>query len=96
MLIQEYSARLPIYHFDAYRLRSAAEFADLGASEYFDGQGVCLVEWADRVEGVLPAERLEIALDITGEQARRVKITARGPRYELLLKGLDEFRPRAP
>src|SRR6266852_1307540 len=48
VLIQEYSARLPIYHFDAYRLRGAAEFADLGAHEYFQGDGVCLVEWADR------------------------------------------------
>src|SRR5947208_10713503 len=50
VLIQEYDARLPIYHFDAYRLRGAAEFFDLGAHEYFEGKGVCLVEWADRVE----------------------------------------------
>src|SRR5437588_12756061 len=48
VLIQEYHARLPIYHFDAYRLRTAAEFFDLGAHEYFEGKGVCLVEWADR------------------------------------------------
>src|SRR6266478_4915648 len=47
VLIQEYDARLPIYHFDAYRLRSAAEFAELGVNEYFEGDGVCLVEWAD-------------------------------------------------
>src|SRR5437867_3366465 len=50
VLIQEYSARLPIYHFDAYRLQTAGEFFDLGAHEYFAGNGVCLVEWADRVE----------------------------------------------
>src|SRR5438552_3574759 len=43
VLIQEYQARLPIYHFDAYRLRTAAEFFDLGVHEYFEGQGVCLV-----------------------------------------------------
>src|SRR5262245_14918163 len=49
VLIQEYAARLPVYHFDAYRLRSAAEFFDLGAHEYFEGRGVCFVEWADRV-----------------------------------------------
>src|SRR5437868_15309738 len=54
VLIQEYAARLPIYHFDAYRLRSEAEFLDLGAHEYFAGNGVCLVEWADRVAGALP------------------------------------------
>src|SRR5436305_14198477 len=43
VLIQEYEGRLPIYHFDAYRLKSEAEFADLGVHEYFQGQGVCLV-----------------------------------------------------
>src|SRR6516164_7772954 len=47
VLVQEYQARLPIYHFDAYRLKSEAEFADLGAHEYFESNGVCLVEWAD-------------------------------------------------
>src|SRR5215471_3766694 len=46
VLIQEYRARLPIYHFDAYRLRSQAEFFDLGVHEYFEGDGVSLVEWA--------------------------------------------------
>src|SRR5438874_8509467 len=55
VLIQEYEARLPVYHFDAYRLRGAAEFFDLGAHEYFEGKGVCLVEWADRALACLPA-----------------------------------------
>src|SRR2546428_2340870 len=41
VLIQEYQGRLPIYHFDAYRLRNEGEFFDLGAHEYFDGDGVC-------------------------------------------------------
>ena len=60
VLIQEYAARLPIYHFDAYRLHSEADFADLGVHEYFDSTGVCLIEWADKVPGVLPKERLEL------------------------------------
>src|SRR5215472_8776139 len=49
VLIQEYDARLPIYHFDAYRLKNPAEFANLGIEEYFAAEGVCLIEWADRV-----------------------------------------------
>src|SRR5476651_1756126 len=68
VLIQEYDARLPIYHFDAYRLQSETEFADLGVHEYFQGEGVCLVEWADKVPSCLPRERLEIRITITGEQ----------------------------
>src|SRR5437870_4619569 len=74
VLIQEYEARLPIYHFDAYRLRGPAEFFDLGAHEYFEGKGVCLVEWADRVEPCLPAEHLRITLRVTGEHSRRFTV----------------------
>jgi tRNA threonylcarbamoyladenosine biosynthesis protein TsaE len=86
VLIQEYAARLPIYHVDAYRLRSEAEFAELGVHEYFEGDGVCLVEWADKVRGVLPAEYLEVRLHITGPQARRVELEARGARYQALIE----------
>lgn len=53
-LINEYQGRLPVYHFDAYRLASPDEFEALGADEYFRGDGVCLVEWADRVAELLP------------------------------------------
>jgi len=89
VLIQEYDARLPIYHFDAYRLRTEAEFDDLGAHEYFAGSGVCLVEWADRVPGCLPSEYLLVRINITGETSRRLELTPVGGRYEALLRELD-------
>jgi tRNA threonylcarbamoyladenosine biosynthesis protein TsaE len=85
VLIQEYQARLPIYHFDAYRLTGPAELFDLGVHEYFEGHGVCLVEWADRVEACLPKEHLRVTLEITGPTSRRLGIEARGQRYEELL-----------
>lgn len=88
VLVQEYPARLPIYHFDAYRLRSEAEFAELGVHEYFEGGGVCLVEWADRVPGCLPAEHLRVSLTVVGETARRARIEAVGRRYESLVASL--------
>jgi tRNA threonylcarbamoyladenosine biosynthesis protein TsaE len=91
VLIQEYLGRLPIYHFDTYRLRSEAEFVDLGAAEYFEGDGVCLIEWADRVESALPREYLRLDLTITGEQTRIVQFAARGPRYELFLEQLKNW-----
>ena len=89
VLIQEYRARLPVYHFDAYRLRSEGEFFDLGAHEYFGGDGVCLVEWADRVVGGLPVEHLRIQLEVTGETSRRAVVTGHGPRYEGLVRLLQ-------
>jgi tRNA threonylcarbamoyladenosine biosynthesis protein TsaE len=88
VLIQEYQARLPVFHFDAYRLRSADEFFDLGAHEYLEGTGVCLIEWADRVEAGLPAEHLRITLTVTGEHGRRFTLEGRGERYAALVKGL--------
>jgi tRNA threonylcarbamoyladenosine biosynthesis protein TsaE len=86
VLVQEYAARTPIYHFDAYRLRSEVEFQDIGAYEYFAGDGVCVVEWADRVAGSLPAEHLWIELIVTGESSRRVQLTAAGSRYSELIR----------
>ncbi len=89
VLIQEYPARLPIFHFDAYRLRSEAEFLDLGAAEYFEGDGVCLVEWADRVPGALPAEVLRIELTIVDETTRRARVEGIGNPYENLVRALN-------
>src|SRR5206468_11994429 len=86
VLIQEYQARLPIYHFDAYRLRSEGDFFDLGAHEYLEGDGVCLVEWADRVPGCLPAVHLRIEMTVTGETSRRAAVRGFGDRYESLLR----------
>ena len=65
-----------------------AEFLDLGAYEYFDGSGVCLVEWADRVRGCLPADHLCIVLEPTGETTRRVAIRAYGDRYARMAREL--------
>jgi tRNA threonylcarbamoyladenosine biosynthesis protein TsaE len=91
VLIQEYAARLPIYHFDAYRLQNEAEFADLGVHEYFEGGGVCLVEWADRVPGCLPAEYLSITFSVTGETSRRIEVVPRGERYKDLLERIGKM-----
>ncbi len=90
VLIQEYDARLPVYHFDAYRLPTGRDFYDLGASEYFGGEGVCLVEWADRIENLLPREHLMITLSVTGETSRRIELTATGDRYAAILRQLQK------
>ena len=73
VLIHEYSGRFPIYHFDAYRLESPAAFQDLGVTDYWDGTGLCLVEWADRVRGLLPEHCWMITLEPTGAASRSVR-----------------------
>jgi tRNA threonylcarbamoyladenosine biosynthesis protein TsaE len=88
VLIQEYPARLPIYHFDAYRLSGSREFAELGADEYFRSEGVCVVEWADKVGAALPVEHLWIEIEIVDPERRRFHIQATGEAYHALLKQL--------
>jgi tRNA threonylcarbamoyladenosine biosynthesis protein TsaE len=85
VLIQEYPARLPIFHFDAYRLANARDFLDLGVHEYYEAGGVCLIEWADRVWDAMPAEYLRIEIQPLDEQRRRFLVVAEGQGYGELL-----------
>ena len=82
VLIQEYDGRLPVYHFDTYRLTSPSAFEDLGVADYWDS-GVSLVEWADRVAGLLPEERWTVTLEPVGPTARQARIEAPADRPEL-------------
>jgi tRNA threonylcarbamoyladenosine biosynthesis protein TsaE len=74
-----YGGRVPIYHFDFYRLRTAAELDEIGFDEYVAGNGVCLVEWADIVQEKLPPYRYDVSLklgatrDVRIIQIRRTK-----------------------
>lgn len=79
VLIQEYHGRQTIYHFDTYRLRDEDEFLELGAGELFESDGVCFVEWADRVADLLPADHLRIEIETVGETERLFRFTAHGP-----------------
>ncbi len=88
ILINEYEGRLPFYHFDAYRLEGADDFAGLGYEEYFYGDGVALVEWADRVAEVLPPERLDVELEPEGEEQRLLRLKPHGDRYRALVEEL--------
>jgi len=97
VLIQEYAGRLPIYHFDVYRLHNEREFLELGVQEYFEDEGVCLIEWADKVPGVLPKEILLVTILVTGEDSRRFQFEAHGSRYEEVLEVLSQpHQPEAP
>ncbi|MEX2176949.1 MAG: tRNA (adenosine(37)-N6)-threonylcarbamoyltransferase complex ATPase subunit type 1 TsaE [Pirellulaceae bacterium] len=82
VLCQKHVGTRTIYHLDAYRLKDDDEFRELGPEEFFESDGLTLVEWADKVEGSLPDERLEIEIEVTGPTQRRFAIRAIGPRLE--------------
>lgn len=74
-LMNPYQGRLPVYHFDLYRLDDADALLDIGYEEYVDGEGVCLIEWADKFPDVLPDSCIELRIEIVGHEHRRITAT---------------------
>ncbi len=91
VLVQEHHARRSIYHFDAYRLKDEDEFLELGPDEYFDGSGLVLIEWADKVQSCLPGQRIEIHVEVDGETSRQFDVVAVGDRYADVIRGLQSL-----
>jgi len=90
VLVHEYEGRLPVYHFDTYRLRDPHDFPALGADEYLSGDGICLIEWADRVAAFLPADHVRIDIAVTGETTREFVFTAGGANASGLIERLSQ------
>ena len=74
-LLNVYSGRCPVYHFDLYRIHSPGELAEIGHADFFGGHGVCFVEWAERAGTLLPADALRVACTTIGPDRRRFEIT---------------------
>lgn len=87
-ILNIYQGRLPLYHFDLYRLQGAEDVADLGFEEYFYGGGACVVEWAERLGEDAPAQFLAVTLTHAGVDERSVSFSVTGPRAEQLLNEL--------
>ena len=81
--------RLPLYHFDVYRLSDSSGLYDLAFDEYVDGDGVTVIEWADKIADALPSERLDITLTVTGESERSATFTAHGTQAITVMAGLE-------
>ena len=87
-LINEYQGRLPLYHIDLFRLKGRGEVEELGCEEYFCGEGVTVIEWAEKVEDLLPEEYLSIKLIPLGENQRQISLNPLGQHYREILKGI--------
>jgi len=72
-IVKEYkSGRLPLYHYDVYRLSNGDELLDTGAEDYLSGEGVCIIEWADIVADVLPEESVIIKIEYGEKEDERI------------------------
>lgn len=96
VLISQYKARLTLYHVDLYRIDEPEDTFELGLDEILDGDGLCVVEWAERAPDQFPAERLMIELVRTGEQTRSLAIEASGLGYARYLQEIDAIGQARP
>ena len=85
-IIKEYDGELPLYHMDVYRLDGNTE--GVGIEDYFTKGGVVIIEWANTIKDILPAERLDIKIKVAGENSRVLIITPRGKAYEELCEAV--------
>ena len=90
VIVREYHGKLPLYHIDLYRLDRIEEIIDLVLEEYFYGDGICVVEWAEKGIDVLPRENLLIKLNYISTTDRSLDVEANGERYAQLLESLKE------
>ena len=88
MLIREYEGRIPLYHFDLYRLDSLRSIQDLGYEEYLYGNGLAAIEWAEKLASLISPEHLRVELEDAGPECRKLRFIPRGARYERMIISL--------
>lgn len=91
VLIRQYpAAKIPLYHFDLYRLNSTEDIIALGYEDYFYGEGVTVIEWAEKLGCLLPKEYLKIKLSVKSDSQRNLELNAVGRHYKELLGRIYE------
>lgn len=86
-IVNEYEGKMPLYHFDVYRIGSSDEMYDIGYDEYINGDGVCIIEWANLIDDILPDEYLYIELKYK-DMSREMTLNPVGQKYEKIVEEL--------
>jgi tRNA threonylcarbamoyladenosine biosynthesis protein TsaE len=73
-IVSEYSGRVPLYHIDTYRLDSCDSFTDIGGEDMLYGDGVCVVEWSEKIAGLLPEHTITIWIEMENAETRKFSI----------------------
>ncbi len=85
VIIKEYHGRVDLYHFDVYRLDEGSFIETLDYQRYFYGDGITVIEWADKIKDVLPNEYLEIKITHAGLEKRHLEFRGHGPKYSRIV-----------
>ena len=81
VLVKVYRGRMPVYHADLFRLENAPEAATVGLEEFYEQNGVTVIEWANQIPSVLPEEFLEVRFTVVDRSKRKIEIAPQGGRY---------------
>ena len=86
-IVNEYMSKIPIFHFDVYRVHDEEELIQIGFEEYFYRDGIVIIEWAEYIQNLLPKELLQIRIskNVQNLELREFELLATGSRYEQLL-----------
>ncbi len=76
-IVNEHEGRIPLYHFDVYRIEDVYEMYEIGFEEYLYGEGVCIVEWSDKVKDMLPKDTIDIIISVIDDNTREFKISSK-------------------
>ena len=88
-IVNEYDGRLKLFHFDVYRIGDIEEMYDIGYEEYFYSGGVCIIEWANLIEEILPEDTINIEISTLDENKREFTITGKGDKFNHIVKELS-------
>ena len=88
-IVNEYEGKMPLYHFDVYRIGCSEEMYDIGFDEYINGEGVCIIEWANIIEDILPDDYLKIELKYK-DMGREMTLIHYGEEYEKIVEELTK------
>jgi tRNA threonylcarbamoyladenosine biosynthesis protein TsaE len=96
-IINEYQGKIPIYHFDVFRVSNIEEIIELGYEEYFYGEGLTVIECAEKIENLLPKDHLKIEIKFKNSYERKISFIPQGNRFNIFLEDLikiENFRNR--
>ncbi len=90
-IINEYQGKIPIYHFDLFRLNNAEEILEFSYEEYFYGEGLTVIEWAEKIEQFLPKEHLKIDIKFKDRYIRIISFIPQGDKFNNFVEGLNKI-----
>ncbi len=73
-IVNEYHGTLPIFHIDLYRMKDVEEILGIGVDEYIEAEGVCVVEWAEKLDGIIPPKRFDVKMSVVDDSTREIAI----------------------